>query len=213
MDLMTRRRALLARVESGGRLPAGYQEVEYLESTGTQYLNTRYIPNTSSKISVKMSFKSTTPGQLIGIGGGVGGTNSRFAFGFDLASSQRQSKWYCGIGNLNTWNGQNDTDLHVFTIDAINKEFVVDNISYPVAYSDMSTTATFFVLARNRRTATEFVSGFLYFINIYENGELVESFVPCYRKSDSKPGMYDIISNTFITNDGTDEFIVGADIN
>jgi hypothetical protein len=36
--------------------------------------------------------------------------------------------------------------------------------------------------------------------------------VPCYRKSDLKPGLYDIINNTFLTNTGTQEFSVGPDV-
>lgn len=34
---------------------------------------------------------------------------------------------------------------------------------------------------------------------------------PVYRKSDNKPGMYDIVNNVFYTNQGPDEFTVGPD--
>ena len=39
----------------------------------------------------------------------------------------------------------------------------------------------------------------------------VESYklYPVYRKSDNKPGMYDIVNNAFYINQGTGEFIVG----
>ena len=35
--------------------------------------------------------------------------------------------------------------------------------------------------------------------------------IPCVRKSDNKPGMYDTVSKTFYTNAGTGEFIVPED--
>ena len=35
------------------------------------------------------------------------------------------------------------------------------------------------------------------------------ALVPCYRKSDNKPGMYDIFNGVFYTNQGTGEFAVG----
>ena len=38
-------------------------------------------------------------------------------------------------------------------------------------------------------------------------------FIPCYRKSDSEPGMYDLVSKMFFTNAGTGEFLVGPDVN
>ena len=42
-----------------GILPAGYQQVEYIQSTGTQYINTRYIPNSNASIEMKASNSST----------------------------------------------------------------------------------------------------------------------------------------------------------
>ena len=36
--------------------------------------------------------------------------------------------------------------------------------------------------------------------------------VPCYRKSDGEIGMYDLVSNTFFTNQGTGTFLKGADV-
>ena len=47
---MTRRRSLMARAESGGRLPVVYQEVEYLESTGTQWINTGFNPTNNTRL-------------------------------------------------------------------------------------------------------------------------------------------------------------------
>jgi len=32
---------------------------------------------------------------------------------------------------------------------------------------------------------------------------------PCYRKSDNKPGMYDLTNGVFYTNAGSGEFIYG----
>lgn len=48
---------------------------------------------------------------------------------------------------------------------------------------------------------------------LYDNNEEVLNLFPCYRKSDGKPGMYDIVNRRFYTNDGTGEFIVGPDAN
>ena len=46
----------------------------------------------------------------------------------------------------------------------------------------------------------------------WSNKTLVSSLVPCYRKSDYKPGMYDTVRERFFTNDGTGEFIVDYDL-
>lgn len=40
----------------------------------------------------------------------------------------------------------------------------------------------------------------------------IRNFIPCYRKSDNEPGMYDTITGTFYTNSGTGTFTVGNDV-
>ena len=39
--------------------PVGYKEVEYIESTGTQYIDTGYIPKTNTKLELTLSFSGT----------------------------------------------------------------------------------------------------------------------------------------------------------
>ena len=42
--------------------------------------------------------------------------------------------------------------------------------------------------------------------------DIVFNAVPCYRKSDNEIGMYDFVSQTFITSSGAGTFIKGGDI-
>ena len=46
-------------------------------------------------------------------------------------------------------------------------------------------------------------------IIISNNGIIKRDFIPCYRKSDNVAGLYDLVNNTFYTNQGTGNFIVG----
>ena len=43
-------------VFNGDYFPVGYKEVEYIESTGTQYIDTGYIPKTNTKLELTLSF-------------------------------------------------------------------------------------------------------------------------------------------------------------
>lgn len=56
------------------------------------------------------------------------------------------------------------------------------------------------------------LNGKLYYVRFYNNGNIVEDFVPCYRKSDSVPGLYDIVNQIFYTNAGSGSFTVGRDV-
>lgn len=45
---------------------------------------------------------------------------------------------------------------------------------------------------------------------MYDNGTLIRNYVPCYRDSDSKSGLYDIENDTFYSAVNTDyNFTVG----
>ena len=49
----------------------------------------------------------------------------------------------------------------------------------------------------------------IYYFRMHTARGLERNFIPCYRKSDNKPGMYDLVTNTFYTNIGTGDFIIG----
>ena len=51
--------------------------------------------------------------------------------------------------------------------------------------------------------------GNFYYAKFWDNGALVRDFVPCVRKSDNKPGLYDRANGVFYANNGSGEFGVG----
>ena len=44
------------------------------------------------------------------------------------------------------------------------------------------------------------------------NGVLIRDYIPCYRKSDNSPGMYDLVTSTFNAGTGKGSFIVGPNV-
>lgn len=53
----------------------------------------------------------------------------------------------------------------------------------------------------------------IYYFKYFDNtGKLMRHFVPCYRKSDNKPGMFELITQKFHVNQGGSEFVLGPDI-
>ena len=51
-----------------------------------------------------------------------------------------------------------------------------------------------------------------YYFQINDGDTMLRNFIPCYRKSDSEPGMYDTVTKQFFTNAGTGTFLVGNDV-
>jgi hypothetical protein len=70
-----------------------------------------------------------------------------------------------------------------------------------------------FMFGRNQNgTFNKGVKLKLHYFRIYQNDTLIYDFVPCYRRSDSVAGMYNVVTDTFYTNAGSGTFIVGGDV-
>lgn len=91
---MSNFRRRLMGVQQHGGLPAGYQEVEYIESTGTQYIDTGIIGNSNIGIKAVCSLSEiysyeskNSPGYFFGV---CSDGDTRFTS--VISGSQRQFK-------------------------------------------------------------------------------------------------------------------------
>lgn len=204
---MTRRRALLARVESGGRLPAEYQEVEYLESTGTQYINTRYYPNNLTDVECKFMYNQLT------------GNTASSVFGVrDSDGSVKQFLMSVSSGKLWIVSGLNNRSINGVS-PVVNTEYVIRITPQKVYWNGteiftMTNSVadcpdySMFMFGRHVHSGSGLANQFygkIYYLKIYEDGVLVRNFIPCINQS-NVAGMYDLANNQFYTNAGTGEF-------
>ena len=56
---------LLKKTE-GGKLPTEYQQVDYIEGKGSQYINSNFIANQDTRCILDMEYTTTTNGWIIG---------------------------------------------------------------------------------------------------------------------------------------------------
>lgn len=208
MDLIQRRRQLMG---MQSELPGAYSRVEYLESSGTQYIYTDIPCRSGVEVEAVVSWVS-------------GGAHDASIFGGRLATSQRVMlihqyplrKWTFGYGNSNTNLGSiaYGTTYTVQAKATVGEQYL--KIDGATVYSgssaseyinnfNMSIFACTYKAANNARL---FASARVYGMTVTVDGLKAADFIPCIRKSDSKPGMYDTVSKTFYTNAGTGEFIV-----
>lgn len=204
------------------QLPSEYQEVEYLESSGTQWINTGYIHKAYPlTLTALMSWNGDsgfhTSGEHDFWGNYSNGLNTTDIFVCGKQSGAHA--WYQWGGA--SWIPHSDVNLvfcdkHYtsFTYEgASGRKAVIDGVEYHSTLSNYNnTTGTtnpigLFSGAGDRNYLAASVR--IYTASIKENHKLVVKLVPCYRKSDGKPGMYDLISQTFKTNVGTGEFYIG----
>lgn len=210
MDLRARRGLIGSKI-TGSRLPAEYQEVEYLESTGTQQL--KLIDSVSPYFKIRFKMMPTV---LKASDNYFYGTYGNW-LSFEWNSSD---SW----GGTAYWNiGSSVQKLrHVISVNTVyeydityNNGVLIVSGSYngQAQYNGTLGTGPLSFFCKNNNV--RFSSERLYYLRLYqgENYTIANDFIPCYRKSDSKPGMYDLVSGEFFTNSGTGEFLVGPDVN
>lgn len=186
------------KVHNKSGLPLGYQAVEYIESTGTQYIDTGIIPNVTTRVVAKIAFPEVTDTVL------CWGSRSSGTYQSSL------DQFYCGRTFALLWYYTAKTQIGICSD-------VNPNIFYDIDVTNTRVTATatqsiYLFALNNLGTATTGSSSKIAKFKIYNNGVMVRDLISCKRKSDNAPGMYDLVSGQFFTNQGTGVFIAGADV-
>ena len=217
----------IAAIEGGGGsgsgvigqlVPEDYQQVLYLQCDGNQYLISDYYPNGHTQI-ISQFYNNNTAQQPV-----------RYMYGVrnegDTASFSSVVRWY----SLNNWRygtqalavdtsindnrgryciqgytNQPDTPSSRLLIVDISAGTIFKNDSYTV--EEFQSELPMYILSCNiNGSASAGAQGNLYRMTVKENDVIVRDYIPCYRKSDSKPGLYDIVNKQFYTNAGSGEF-------
>lgn len=185
------------------RLPTGYREVEYLESTGTQYINTGVNASSSLGLHYRIIDKSGRFGVL-------GADDNKRHHSYDSSalygyySSRYGSSGFVNVDMTIKVNWLNDKKLDLHTSNYEN--------TWNLSTTTFDTSMTYILFARGYRsqgTINPYWSGRIYYFKMSVGTEIVRNFIPCIRTSDNKPGLYDTINSTFYTNQGTGEFLYG----
>ena len=188
----------------------------YLESTGTQWIDTGFVPNQDTKLEASYQFLSmTSSANLKNVQVGCGSPINTTRFVFLI----KDNLWRLSIGVTNTTEKTADLERHLFTLDAPNKTAWIDNIPYETNYSILKSDSPFALFTRNERYD---IYNFMhaarsFYTKIYQNGVLVRHFVPvpCGLKIGDfvvpSNGMWDIVEQKFYGNMGTGDFIYGVD--
>ena len=201
-------------------LPKEYQALEYIQSSGTQYIDLGILPTMDTKVLLEYQFLSITGSNDSNqIGCGKSLNNFRFMVNYPKTTDY----FIFGVGNnLNTTHVK-DSEKHLFTIDMVNKECKIDDEKYSFNINNLDTTDTdtFTLFARKSDGTIHFKGeSRFYSLKFYNGNTLIRDFVPCYSlttvtnsNGNSCPngtiGVYDLVENKFYTNNGTGTFIKG----
>mgnify|MGYP002767512322 CR=1 FL=1 len=189
------------------KLPSGYTELEYIESSGKQWTNTGFNPKSTTRVKVNAKFLGgATTSALFGARGAASGTDPK-SFTFLVVSQKPRSDYFgsskTGAQTVSTSRIEIDWNKNVCSIDS-------DTITH-TATSAVSDRALYLFAVNTAGSATLPASMQLYSCAIYDNGTLIRDFVPC-KNASGAVGLYDLVGAKFYTNAGTGTFTAGPEV-
>lgn len=189
---------------SGQTLPSGYTQLEYIQSSGSQYINAGFKPNQDTKISITVDFPLSGTTWLYG-GRTSAGSNS---LGFLCESGSRYRFDYASSTNALA-----TKPTGKFTIDSDkNKCYINGELVFTATYTTFASPVNMYIFNNNNNgSLSGGSSAKLYNCSIYDNGVLIRNFIPCKTESGTV-GLYDSVNNQFYQNAGSGTFIAGPEI-
>ena len=217
-------RRMMMAVKTGGhapRLPSEYQEVEWIRPTsdnrillghisfnGNAIFRCRYYKENQASSEQALVMATTATGSTMFEVGFSSTRNRLFAYSFGGTSAQI----------IDPLVNQNWVDLEAVysTTEPTKKLTLTANGTTKTANgSGANKTGTNFPVALFNGPSGLGLTCYarLAYMQIILNGIETFNLIPCYRKSDGKISVYDIVTETFFTPYDWDELSKGADVN
>ena len=180
-------------------ISAEYNQVEYIESTGEQYIDSLFTANENTKIKVQFSTTESACGLL-------GFQENSIGLTLNFSSASINTRW----GTFSYLSYDDCLDGNKHTIE-FSKDGFYDNGVLKFTPTANNFTTGNILIGKIAGAATSGQKK-IYSCKVYNNGTLARDFVPCYRKADGVIGLYDLVGNTFYTNEGTGTFTKGQNV-
>ena len=190
----------------GAGLPAGYTELEYIESNGTQYIDSGVSIGANVWVDIDLMWTSAFSYNMM-----LGAWSV-------LALSLRDTNVVCAAsGGAETQNIGSTTAANVkYNIKlGADKGYTQNGTKYSLgASSNRATGRHILIFAASNSENNPYAWGSygvgrIYSMRIYDGNQMVRNFVPCKNPAGTL-GLYDLVENKFYSNAGSGAFTSGA---
>ena len=178
-----------------------YQRVEYIESTGSQYIDTLIKPSDSNYFAIDMTLEYTSSDSAYLYTAGASPW-------FSYERNGDGCYWNIGSNTFVGWHVPLSTNTkYNYLIKYLNGNFnVTGAVNKSSNYSGaLGSQNLHFILGTHCK---------LYSLKLYSGKDLnlIRDFVPYYNRENGEIGLYDLVNNKFYTNAGSGTFIKGNDV-
>lgn len=181
------------------RLPEGYTELAWIESSGTQYIDTGVKSTANTRIKLTLKLQTISGDQKV-----FGGYESNGGINLGVYNN----KWRLGASNWENNTLSATTEKTV--IEAERNTWIINGstltISSAIANAYNSNMFVFGICYNGALLQTDAIS--VYELCIYDNDVPIRYFIPCISPS-GEVGLYDTVTKKFYRNQGTGVFTAG----
>lgn len=189
-------------------LPLGYQQLEYIESSGTSYFDTglKFNPEVDGFEIIYKGNDLTNNGMILS-----SGSSSTYFWLYYYSSNG--TRIYANNGDGQQYVVGFPQDSLVHRAEWKNKHLYADYVDKGTITNTYSNTnGNLWLCSYGGNTTSYSFKGRIYYASIYKNGEYARIFIPAKRLSDAAVGMYEFITDTFYTSSNV-SFAAGPAIN
>lgn len=185
-------------------LPSGYTKLDYIESSGTQYIDTGVssFPTQRTRVILDVDWLS--------------------GLGYYFGCSQSGLRWFVeALQPTKIYSGYLDegksadiaTVIGRYTVDKNGVSTNVNGVKIRHASAGSSASISICLLACGGSSGVSGIADAarIYSCKIYSGSALIRQFVPC-KNSSGEVGLYDEVNDVFYGNAGTGVFIAGPEI-
>lgn len=187
------------------RLPNGYTRLEYIQSSGGQYIDSLFTPNNKTRIEVKFSWAGGSNGYLYGAVDSNNAKSVTATLSVNGGNWRFDGTYYSLKASANT--------IYSAVIDSSGVTINGTLNKYVGTVSSFTSPNTLFIFSGHNASgvSASYFVGKIYTFGIYDNGTLVRDFIPC-KNASGDVGLYDIANGVFYENKGSSSFTAGAEI-
>lgn len=181
--------------------------LEYIESSGTQYIDTGFIPNQDTRVYAECVFPTASTTQAL-----FGTRTSSSANQFQFVTSGDYYRSDYNTSPSNVTNASYGTER--FYVDKAKNVFDLNgDYSLTQIYAAFICPGSMFVFATNNNGSVYAqASATIYVLRAYDDDTPVRDYYPARFSPTSEAGLYDAANGMFYINAGTGTFIEGPEI-
>lgn len=207
-----RMRLLLLVACAWGVAQAAFQEVKWVEATGAQWINTRYVPACTDRFEMKVAFMETSVTQTLWCTRGDAATANTMTCFIQAPGRFRFDR----NSNTSTYTADNlvGTDgTHVIVADYGTREASVDGtVQATMADGDFAAKSPLVLFASQRayRSISAFARVRLFSFKVWNaEGTLVRDFVPVRDAATEACGLFEKVTGVFFPGLGREALVAG----